>query len=306
MSDIGFYINRARQAYSRVSAITEELAKNPADMALRASLTSAERLAARADADALDVSREKHIDVVRYRLVERTRQDFRVNDVTHSLWAFQDLLSHTYLALTSGPRTRAGLTTDARDKTTLHFGWTFPGSLGVVLLAPSEHKLFDGRFDETVAAMRDLVNSRDQDEVKDAGKVLGPAVVYKAFDWAQANTKGDFDLDLQWRLSEDRMVGGLIEKRTFEHFVDAVSTTNDVDSSLISTRGVLVGINSKTKAFHFVEPQGESYRGRLDDAFPSQQEWAINHTYDAEIIAQTTLEYATNQEQTIYRLRTLK
>ena len=65
MSDIGFYVNRARQAYSRVSAISDALAKNPADMALRASLVSARRLAARADADALDMSREKHIDVVR-------------------------------------------------------------------------------------------------------------------------------------------------------------------------------------------------------------------------------------------------
>ncbi len=305
MSDIGFYVSRARQAYSRVSAISEELAKNPSDMALRASLASAERLAARADIDALDMSREKHIDVVRYRLIERTRHDFRVNDVTQSLLAFQDLLSHTYLALTAGPRTRAGLTVDARDKTTLNFGWTFPGSLGVVLLAPSEHRLFEGRFDDTVAAMRDLVNSRDRDEVKDAGKVLGPAVVYKAFDWAKANTKGDFDLDLQWRLSEDRMVGGVIEKRTFEHFVDAVVTTNDVDTAPISTRGVLVGINSRTKSFHFVEPEGESYRGKLDDAFPSQHEWAINHAYDAEIVAQTTLEYATNEERTIYRLKNL-
>lgn len=306
MSDVAFYVNRARQVYSRIAALSEELARNPSDAALRASLASAEKFAARVETDALDAAREKHIDVVRYRLVERTRTTFRVNDVTQSLASFQDVLSHTFYALQSGPRQRAGLTVEMKEKTTLNFGWTFPGSLGVVLLAPSEHTLFEGRFDDTVGALRDLINAADQDEIKDAGKALGPAVVQKAYDWAKANTRGDFDLDLQWRLSEDRIVGGLIEKPTFERFADAALVTQDVDVTPISTRGVLVGINSTTKTFHFVEPDGESYKGKLDDAFPSGHEWAINHTYEAELVARKVLAYATNEERTTYRLKILK
>lgn len=305
MSDIVSYVDKARRANNQVAVISEALMKAPDDRGLRVSLASAQKLAARAEADAMDAAQEKHIDVVRYRLVERTRQDFRVNDVTRSLGAFQDLLSHTFHALKSGPKTRAGVTAEVRETTALNFGWTFPGSLGVVLLAPSEYNLFEGRFDATVAAMRDLVNSADEHEIKDAGKALGSAVVQKAFDWASANTKGDFDLDLQWRLSEGRMVGGLIEKTTFERFVDAVAVTRDVDSKVIASRGVLVGINSQTKTFHFVVPDGESFRGRFDDTFPAQHEWAINHPYEAELLAQTVLEYATNEERTTYRLRQL-
>lgn len=306
MSDVAFYVNRARQIHGRIAALSEELAKNPGDTVLRASLVSATKMAARVEEDALDAAREKHIDVVRYRLVERTKAEFRVNDVSQSLASFQDMLSHTFYALQSGPRQRAGLTVDVREKTTLNFGWTFPGSLGVVLLAPSEHTFFDGRFDATVGAIRDLINSADQDEIKDAGRALGPAVVQKAYDWARANTRGDFDLDLQWRLSEDRVVGGLIEKPTFERFADAALVAQDIEVTPIETRGVLVGINSTLKTFHLVEPEGESYRGKLDDSFPAGHEWAINHTYDAKLIAQKIRMYATNEERTSYRLKNLK
>ena len=78
------------------------------------------------------------------------------------------------------------------------------------------------------------------------------------------------------------------------------------DTATLSVAGTLVGIDSKIKTFHFVIPDGDLFRGYLDEAFPLSVPWTVNRQYDAIILVETTLRFATGQETKRYRLRNLK
>ena len=67
-----------------------------------------------------------------------------------------------------------------------------------------------------------------------------------------------------------------------------------------------MGFDSVFKTFHFVEPDGESYKGQIAKDFPTYQDWTVNRRYEAVIQSEVTTRFSTGEETTKYRLASLK
>jgi hypothetical protein len=306
MSQYAFSLERARAAAAMVSGLEDRLAHNPDDLALRISLSSAVRMAERMERELYEVAASEQVDLCRYRLVRHTGPGFALSGVSRSLAAFQETVSYVYEALAGRPLKRAALTDNALRRSELLFGYSFAGSLGVVLLAPSERRLFDTKFDDVVKTIGEVFDTESNDELRDVAHTIGRAAVNKVFEWASANAEAGYDLDLRWTNSNSVEMGRYVQARQFGKLASLISLTSEVEHTQIRTEGVLVGFDSVFKTFHLVEPDGESYKGGLADEFPLRKDWTINRTYGAAIVKDDTTKFSTGETATKYRLVELR
>jgi hypothetical protein len=188
----------------------------------------------------------------------------------------------------------------------LHFGYSYAGSLGVVLLAPSSRDLFATKFDDVVKTINDVFDIRDNFALRDAAKKIGPAAVRKLFEWSEANYIEGYDLDLRWTKSDSIEAGRYLESEQFGRLANLISLTSDVEEKSIKIRGILVGFDSVFKTFHLVVPEGESFKGQIDKDFPTYQDWTVNRRYEAVIHSEVTTRFSTGEETTKHRLAFLK
>ncbi|MDD2795911.1 hypothetical protein, partial [Acidocella sp.] len=89
-------------------------------------------------------------------------------------------------------------------------------------------------------------------------------------------------------------------------FITVIGHTSDSVTRPIRVQGVLVGLDSKTKRFRFVDPNGDDYAGPLSETFPAGAVWQVNDVYVADIEVEETVEYATDTKKQINRLKHLE
>lgn len=297
-----FYMQRARSAAARAAELERALSVDPSNAALRINLRSAQRLFERAEAEFRDIATKEEKDIVRYRLVCASSDEYLLPDLSNSWSSFQQLFSTIFDAFSDGPKERARISAKRRIETSFGFAYSFSGSLGVVLTVPSAKNLFFGKFEQTVQAINEIFSIDDPDEVRDMARKIGRASVQKIFEWSRANSRAGFDLDLSWEPIGGRAFGQYIEQEKFTQIAEIIDATSDEESIAITEVGVLVGINTTRKTFHFVVPDGASYVGHLSPLFPSDKEWSVNKRYSAEISVKKTVKLATGQEVEAFSL----
>jgi hypothetical protein len=307
MSEYGFYLERARTTQAMLATMESAARRRPSDLALRINVASARKIADRAEQELEAVVIGEQIDLCRYRLIAPENGLFSVRGVSHSLGAFQDVFTFVYDALTDAPKQIARLARARHDETSLEFGYTFEGSLGVVLMAPRHLSLFGaGKFDDSIDAINAIFDISDEDELRDVAKRIGRAAVQKVFEWSNINFGEGFSVDLKWLSPSTIQKGRYLEWKQFERIAGLIGRTSDSEVRTITSRGVLVGFSSVAKTFHFVEPEGEAYRGQLSETFPVTREWTINRSYTAEIELEQKTNLATGDDIIRYRLRHLR
>ncbi len=305
MSDYAFFLNRAREAAALVSQLEVAFARDPSDRALRVTLSSALRMAERTEQELYSIASAEQVDLIRYRLVHHVTEAFGIHGVSRSLELFQESVSYIYEAVTGQPRVRAGLTRAAKQDSELLFGYSYAGSLGMVLLAPSSRGLFVTKFDDVIQTINSIFDIADNYELRDAAKKIGPAAVRKLYEWSQANYEEGYDLDLRWTNASAVESGRYLETKQFGRLANLISLTSDVKKKTHATTGILVGFDSVYKTFHFVEPDGESYKGQLGKDFPMHQDWTVNRRYEALILSEVMTKFSTGEETTKFQLSSL-
>lgn len=307
MPEYGSFLERARAAAGVVSQLEIRLAEKPADFALRITLASAIKMAQRAERELYDVASAEQVDICRYRLVRHSLGGFGLASLSRSLELFQEAVSYVYAAVGgSGPvKPKGRLGSDDRKESEMLFGYSYAGSLGVVLLAPSERGLFTTRFDEVVKTIGEVFDISDSNELRDAARKIGAPAISRLFGWAEANYEAGYDLDLRWTNSNQVDAGRYLEARDFGKLAGLISATSEVEQVTIRTGGTLVGFDSVYTTFHLVEPGGESYKGRLADGFPTYQDWTVNQRYAAVIQSDVTTRFSTEQQTSRFTLLSL-
>ena len=306
MADYAFYLNRAREAAGLVSQMEAAFARDPSDRGMRVNLSTAIRMAERTERDLYSIAFAEQVDLVRYKLVRHVTDAFGLSGVSRSLELFQEAVTYVFEAVTGQPRERASLSEAARKESELQFGYSFAGSLGIVLVAPRPRDLFITNFDAVVKTIGEVFDVSDNYELRDAAKKIGPAAVRKLYEWSDVNYKAGYDLDLRWTNADSMESGRYLEIGKFRRLANLISLTSDIEERSVASRGTLVGFDSVYKTFHFVVPDGESYKGQLAADFPMHRDWTVNRMYDAKILSEVTTKFSTGGETTKHRLAALK
>jgi hypothetical protein len=295
MSAIASVVERTRNAFASVSRLEAAVSRAPHDRALQLNLAAANKLAQQSQDQLFAASQAKHIEVCTYRLVPATAVGFSLPAVSKSLLEYQNLFSQIYDAKKNGPKTNAVFGDEALQESLLDFGYSYSGSLGVVLLAHSDQDFFGGKLDPAIEALFQVLDIDSRDAVRDVARVLGTAVVKRIHDWSQVNIQGGFAADVRWSKSDGRQLGEVIERRRMETIVDIISATSDETTKDIVVVGRLIGADLSSETFHFQVVNGEGYRGQLAKEFNRSTEMILGKQYSAHIRETQKTVYSTEK-----------
>jgi len=306
MSDIDSVLERLRRVYAAIAEVEVVAANSPGDQYVLANLKSLKRDSEDLEKQWEEECRHAQIEVCRYRIIPEDAHHYSLASVSKSLLDFQEMFSQIFDAVKTGIKKRARISADIRAETQFDFGFTYPGSLGVALMVESESHFFGSKFDEAVKAISDIVSIDDRDDVRDLAKSLGGAVVTKVYDWSRVNFGAGYGVDITWKRTDGTVRGGTIDATSLGKVVDLIARTSDSKKSEITAKGVLVGINIKTKRFRFVQHDGPDYSGKLGNDFPITKKWSVNKNYIADITIEEVTQYATMDTNRSYKLARLK
>lgn len=306
MSDYAYVAERARRAFSSVSRLEQALERDPSDEAILLNLSAMRRVAVQAQNDLLHLAEINRIEVCNYRLIPFSDGGYGLPHIAKSFLTYQNLFSQIYDAIRNGVlKERAVIGREAEYESMLEYGYTYSGSLGVLLLAKSDRDFFKGRLDEPIEALYQVLDISDAYSVKDVARSLGNAVVKRLFDWSKVNVEGHFSADVRWSRSDGRQLGQVVERRQMERIVDVIGATSDEKSSAVVERGMLVGTDLPARSFHFVVPDGESYKGGFHADLEIGNEVVVGKFYNAEIVIVEKFHYATEKTERRAMLRKL-
>lgn len=305
MSDYASAADNARRVGASVARLELRSAEAPDDRALRVNLAAKSKLLRRARLELEGIAEAQGVELCNYRLVPRRDERLILPHISNSLLQYQYVFSQTYDSLINGLKRNARIGDEAWQESILQIGYTYSGSFGTVLMAPSRRDFFSGSFDRTVEAVDQLLNIRDEFEVRDVAKTLGEAVIKRLYDWSQANVEGNFDADVRWRRSDGRQFGRVVNYDDMVRMVHLISATSDEERTSIEAQGVLIGADLQTRSFHFVEPNGGAYRGALAEEFPAGAVLKLPGSYQASITRIATINYASGREKERFELERL-
>jgi hypothetical protein len=307
MSAIDSLLERIRAAHAAIAEVENVAARHPGDVAVLANLGALKRSAAQLEESWEHECRTTQVEICRYRLFSGTdKVRYDLKDVASSLLIFQELFSSIYDALKNGPKKRARHSGDLVSETAFEFGFSYAGSLGVALMVDSESMLFGSRYDDTIETFLQATGIENEYDVRDMAKTLGDVVVKKVYDWSRVNFNAGYGVDVGWINSKGLRRGALTDRQRLAKIVSLIGRTSDVELRKFRIRGVLVGFDSKSGRFRFVEHDGPDYSGTLSINFPSLQEWTVNANYIAEIEASSVTHYATQETRNSYALERLE
>lgn len=295
MSDYASVVERTRKAFASVARLEAELARAPEDANLQVDLAAMNKLAVRSQQQLFALSETNHVEVCNYRLLPESADRYALPFVSQSLLSFQYLFTQIHDAFKNGPKPFATYGHEAFEESTLELAYTYSGSLGVVLLAPSDRDFFSGNLDRSIEALYQVIDIDSRDAVRDVAKSLGNAVVKRVHDWSQANIRGGFAADVRFNRSDGKQLGEVIERRRLENIVSIIQATSDSKTEEKIVTGHLVGGDIQSGAFHFVVPNGEDYRGKLSKDFSRDTEMTLGNRYRARIRETRTVTYSTEK-----------
>jgi hypothetical protein len=306
MSDYAYVADRAKKAFASVARLENALARKPDDRATSINLASMKRMAEQARKDLMRLAEANRIEVCEYRMVPVESNSYGLSHVSKVLLEYQNLFSQIYDALKNGPKSKAVFGQEAEKESMLDFAYSYSGSLGVVLLARSERDFFEGNLDKPIEALYQILDISNIDSLKDISHNLGRAVIKRVHDWSEANVAGGFSADIQWKRSDGRLLGQMIDRERLKKIVELIGSTSDTKTSTIKIRAMLIGGNIGSKTFQLTVPDGETFSGQIPLEADLPLAMTLGRIYDAEIEVSETYYFATEKSSTVNVLRRMR
>src|SRR5205823_2928800 len=153
------------------------------------------------------------------------------------------------------------------SETTFDFAYSYPGSLGVVLTLQDRPTLFEGKFDEAISSLQQVMSIVDEDDVRDVANTLGDAVVKRVYDWSTVDYLAGYNVDVTWTGFTATHAGQIVDRGALARIIELIGRTSDIERQTVRVIGTLVAIDVVGKRFRLVVPEGEDFRGSLSEAF---------------------------------------
>jgi hypothetical protein len=289
-------LSRAREHNAIVQRMELAMRAEPSNERLALGIGSARRRAQRSEEDLERFASASQIDIIRYRL-EQASDVYAIESVADSVRAFQKSFTGVADFLENGPKEKARYSHEIEDRTRLNFGYSFAGSLGIVMAVENSRDLFgEGELDGIVDVFDQFLSIDDEDEAIVASRTMGGGLTTQLCNWINVNAKWGNAVDFVVKQPSGIQRGQFVPKNRFIDLSDIFASATDVEPHTISVSGILVGLDIKLRKFHFVEPDGEAYKGDLSETFASGPKM-VGMRYNAVIQENVIRKVATGKEE---------
>lgn len=307
MSTLLDVTEKLNDTQAMIRMVTDQLKSDPANPALLASLRSLTIRAERLEDDFVSVAGQDRLDICSYRI--HGDQDLRlpVGALGDALRNFQKWFSLVYDGLVNGPKSRARLTPEMCERTTLDFGFTYSGSVGVALTVPRQRLLFDVHLEEAMKMTTEMLKAESSEQIHHFAEKVGPASVRALYEVASSHAMSGTGAELRWLHDSSEVSSANVEADHMVNLSRAIDETSDHEEVELTLSGVLVGADTSSHSFHmaFDGDDTEEIRGKMSDDIGHEYTVELPKRYVAKIRKTSFVNYATEKESTSYFLISL-
>lgn len=299
---------RLQEVGASLGKLESKLARSP-DPSLLANIRSFQKYRRSLEREFSAEASERGEDVCAYRLfAERFRPT--AGALARALGGFQTAFSVTYDALKGGPKTTLSVSREISRATELGIAYTYPGSFGVVMTIRNvdQTPLFgstDSVLSDAVQSVFSIARAEDPATISQIAKSVGPAPIRAMYQWARGHSHYKVGADIEWRHGSSVMASLVRQYPQIDVLYEAIQETSDEASITVEVPGVLVGVDTRTRRFHFVSAD-ENMKGRFTDAITESQQATAPAKYLATVKKTSKIKYSTEKEEVSYFLLKLE
>lgn len=296
-----------------IAEVEKAIANDSKSLSLSAMMKSIQKRYQKLETDFLAEVDNLGIDVCSYRIFgeeERPEERPTIKALSSVLGDFQALVSTVYDALkTATPKVRARISADVAAETEFRFGYTFPGSVGVVLTIPNQRLLIgESKLDESLQTISQMAKLRESPEVLEYSKKLGPASIRALYRWAYDHAESGLGVNMEWRRQQLIRTHLFAQRPELQRLHQTIDLTSEEQTSEFTVPANLVGVDIARRTFDIKLDAGEYIRGSLakDIDISEKQTVELPKRYKAHIRKTEKIRYSTEEEDISYNLLNLE
>jgi hypothetical protein len=310
MSRLSEIQEKLLETNAAIAELEKAIANDPKSLSLSAMMKSMEKRYQKLETDFLHEVDSLGVDVCAYRIFGEEEGRPTLKALSSVLGDFQNLVSTVYDAIrTAVPKVRARISAEIAAETEFRFGYTFPGSVGIVLTIPNQRLLIgESYLDECLRVISEMAKVHDSPEVLEYAKRLGPASVRAMYRWAYDHAESGLGVDMEWRRERIIRTRLFAQRPELERLHQTISLTSEEQVSESTAHGNLVGANVTRRTFQMELDTGEEIRGSLskDMVISEEQTVELPKRYKAQIEKRQKIYYSTEEEAVSYHLLKLE
>ncbi len=292
-----------------MAEVEKAIANDPKSLSLSAMMKSLEKRYQKLESDFMAAVDSLGVDICAYRILGE--EEFpTLKALSSILGDFQTLVSTVYDAIkTTIPKVRARLSAEVVAETEFRFGYTFPGSVGVVLTIPNQRLLIgESHLDESLQVISKMAKLHDSPEVLEYAKRLGPASIRALYRWAYDHAESGLGVDIEWRRQQIIRTRLFAQRPELERLHQTIGMTSEERISELTVHADLVGVDVARHTFHVKLDTGENIRGSLakNINISEKQTVELPKRYKAHILKAEKIYYSTEEEVISYNLLNLE
>ena len=297
-----------QDTYAALAQHEKAVAIDPASRALRLSSKSLEKRRRKLEAAFLEAANDLGVDVCSYRLFSNDDKKPTAIAVASSITTFQKMVSIMYDALKNGPKRVQRLAAETIEQTSFDFGYSFSGSLGIVLTMPNERLLADVEttMDEAMRMIFEVIKTNETDKLTEFSRQLGLAPLRATYKWADAHVRNGLGVAISWQRDRDIRMSTTVELSEIDSLRRAIAATSEVDDTTATITGILIGGDLPSKRFHFQPDVGSEIRGTYSDAIRADSGHTLGERYCATVVRSEVVHYSTAEQDVKYHLVSLE
>lgn len=280
MSALAEILDRIESTNERIIRL-EEAAKFPnAPASVRVSIRAMEKLRASLERDFEQLAGQEETEICRYRLVPA--QGHRSIGAIAKAWIqYQALFSSVFDAIKNGPRRRSSKRGMAESQ--LDFGYTFSGSIGVVLTLPTQKVDFEMAriVQRTAEAIAEMAKAETTEQLAHFVDRFGVPPVAKLGTWVDAHVAFGAGAGVDWKLWNGDAPGLLVQAKEFTRLKSAMDKITEPSEVTEPVTGELTMADMDKRRFRMKLDSGERISGAFTDAINEQQRAQLPQRYEA-------------------------
>ena len=248
------------------------------------------------------------MDVCSYRVFS-DNGNLPLHPLAQGLIDFQSLVTVVYdVQKTSMPKKRAKVAPNIRAESSFKFGYTFSGSLGIVLTIPNNLMLIqNSHLDEAISQIFSLAKARSISDIREFANKLGAASIRAMYNWASGNARAGLGVGIEWRRENTVRSSLLVQRPELENLYQMIEETSDESETRVSVVGNLEAVDVEAKRFKLRGQSGNIIRGSYEDAISDSHRVKLpGHRYRADITVVERVRYSTGEGKSEYHLERLE
>ena len=302
MSDIQAVFERINDVESTITTLERQQGATdfPRSVALRSLRARRDELLQALD----ELSRAQLVDVCDYKIIPDAWDRYPVKAVADAIGSFQEMFTAFFAsAREKRPRHRAVFDADIVQASTLNLGYSYSGSLGLVLYTPSDQfLLFESDQDIAIHAIFELAKQETSTGVRGIAETFGRAPVRKFYEWSQVHVAHEFAADIKWKRGPETKDGRLIQPAELRNVLALINEATDTKEDRIVLEGILVALDVTRRSFKLSFPDSPDIRGDFDEHFNWQVPHEIPGSYRATLRKKTTTPLWSDVDTTTWTL----